>query len=162
MKKSILLLLCLLPLIFSFTPKPPSPDVWQYAPNKWVSFKKEITLSWGYDDSKIDYFEIDREMVKLDDGDMKEIIQLVDDQNSKALLNKEEKYRNKVTYDNIVTKYPAKDLRRFKDKIKPRPTFGQIFFYQMRAVKHPQKGQPEVVLRSEPASISVMIVRKPK
>lgn len=162
MKKSIVLLICLLPLIFSCTSKTQPPDVWEYAPSKWVSFKKEIDLSWGYDNSKIDYFEIDREMVKLDDGDMKEIIQLVDDQNSKELLNKEKKYRDRVIYDNVVTKYPAKDLRSFKDKIKPRPTFGQIYFYQMRAVKHPQKGQPEVVLRSEPAAISVMIVRKPK
>lgn len=149
-----LLTIFLLPLIISCAGAP-----WKYDSDKWVSFKEKIELGWDYSDDKIDYFEIDREVVKIKDDDIKEIIKLVKEKNDKKLIEKENEYREKITYDKVVIRYQASEKRNFIDKEKPLPTFGEICFYQVFAVVHPDRKKPKVN-KSPPAELSVILLPK--
>jgi hypothetical protein len=150
MKK--LLTICLIPLIISC-----APVLWQYDNDKWVSSKEKVELAWDYGEDKIDYFEIDREVVKIEKDDYEEIKNLVKDKNVKKLIDKENKYREKITYDKIVIRYPAAEKRSYIDKEKPLPTFGEICFYQVFSVVHPDPKKPKVI-KSDPAVLSVIIL----
>lgn len=150
MKK--LLTLCIIPLLISC-----SPTIWQYDNDKWISTKKKVELAWDYGEDKIDYFEVDREVVLINKDDIDEIKQLVKDKDVGELIVKENEYRNNIRYDKIVIRYPAAEERSYIDKEKPLPTFGQICFYQVCAVYHPDPKKREVI-KSDLAELSVIIL----
>jgi len=137
------------------------PVLWQYDDDKFVSSKKKNELAWDYDNGKIDYFEIDREIVKIEEDDISEIFKLVKDKNDKKLIDIERKYRDKITYNKVVIKYVMEEKRGFIDKEMPLPTFGVICFYQVFAVVHPDRKKPNVI-KSPPAELSVIILPQTK
>lgn len=152
MKK--LLTICLIPLIISCTKAS-----WQYDNDKWVSFKEKIELAWNYGEDKIDYFEIDRVVVKIRDDDINEIKKLVKEKNDKKLIEKENEYRQNITFDKVVIRHPVSEKRVYIDKEKPLPSFGEICFYQIFAVVDPDPKRPKVN-KSPPAELSVILLPK--
>jgi len=123
------------------------PDYWEYSPGKWVGFKEKVELAWDYDESKIDNFEIDREKLKIADYfDIKEIKKLIKEKKSDELIEKEKILREKIKWDDMVTKLRPSEERRFKDKEKPLPTFGEICFYRVTALKKDSPPSPHTEL----------------
>ena len=139
-------------IVWSFTPV-----LWQYDNDKFVSSKEKIELAWDYGNDKIDYFEIDREVVEIEKDDINEIIEWVKDKNIKKLIEKEKEYREAIDYNKVVIKYEAEEKRGFIDKEKPLPTFGSICFYRIFAVVHPDPEKPKRI-KSDPAELSVIIL----
>ena len=156
-----LFVLCLLLLIVSCASVPleRSPDMWQYDHDKFVSFKKQVKMSWEYDDPSIGCFEIDREVVKIRDADIKKITRLVKDENERELIKIENTYKDEISFKDDAISYPAKDEREFIDKEKPLPNFGYICFYRLYAI---EKCGSEITapIRSEPVDLSIIILSK--
>ena len=154
-----LLALCLMLLIASCASAPPvehGQDMWQYDDDKFVSFKKQVVMTWEYDDPTIGCFEVDREMKPLRDADKITIPKLVKDENKKELIKIVNGYQGDFKGD--VISYPAKDEREFRDQEKPLPEFEHIYFYRLYAL---EKCDPEMEnpIRSDPAELSVIILR---
>jgi len=153
-----LLMLCLMLLIASCASAPPlehGSAMWQYDVDKFVSFKKQVVMSWEYDDPTIGCFEVDREMKPLSDADKIKIPQLVKDENKNELIKIVNAYQGDFKGD--VISYPAKDEREFKDQ-EELPKFEHICFYRLYAL---EKCDPEIKapIRSDPAELSVIILR---
>lgn len=153
-----LLTLSLMLLIASCASAPPlehGPAMWQYDDDKFVSFKKQVVMSWEYDDPTIGCFEVDREMKPLSDADKVKIPKLVKDENKKELIKVVKAYQG--DFDGEVISYPAKDEREFRDLEKEPPKFEHIYFYRLYAL---EKCDPEIAtpIRSDPAELSVIIL----
>ena len=159
MKSLFMFFLLLTVVSCASAPLATGPDIWQYDDDKFISFKESVELSWEYDDASIDYFEIDREKVEIEDDDLLVIKKLVEDADAKKLAEIERKYREKINYDNIVTRYPLKDERSFADKEEPLPAFGEICFYRLYAVDQPGSDKSGAI-KSDPAELSVIILSK--
>jgi len=154
MKKIIVICLILLINSCASVRATDLPEYWEYSPGKWVGFKEKVELAWDYDESKIDEFEIDREKLEIADYfDIKEIKKLIKERKSDELIEKEKILREKINWDDRVTKYRPSEERSFKDEEYPPPKFGQICFYQVSALK---KGSPP----SPHAEISIILVEK--
>ncbi|MEN8244279.1 MAG: hypothetical protein ABFS43_05210 [Thermodesulfobacteriota bacterium] len=157
--KSILTL-CLLLLIASCASVPleHGPDMWQYDDDKFVSFKRQVIMSWEYDDPTIGCFEVDREIKQLSKADIQKITKLVKDENEKELIKIVNTFKDETDFKDDAISYPAKDEREFIDQEKPLPEFGDICFYRLYAVEN---CDPQITpIRSDPAELSVIILPK--
>jgi hypothetical protein len=130
------------------------PDYWEYAPGKWVAFKKNIELEWKYGESAIDKFKIDRVKVKLKSIEIKKIMRLVKKNKIEELLAKENALGTKIRWNEIISNYKSAAEMNYIDKIEPKPTYGEICFYQISTIKDHST--------SLPAEISVIFLDRSK
>ena len=166
-----LLALCSILLIAaacaSAPPLEPTPDMWQYDDDKFISFKTPIVMSWEYDDPTIGCFEVDRIEKELDDpAEIDQIKAFVEEKNKKGIIKIEKKHRRKILeefknnpdFERNPIAYPAKDEREFKDMEAPSPKSGYLYLYRLYAVEN---CDPDVnKIRSDPADLSVIILDK--
>lgn len=157
MKRLLMVCLMLLMVSCASVPLEHGSDMWQYDDDKFVSFKEQVKMSWEYDDPSIGCFEIDREIVKISDADIKNITKFVKDENEKELIKIENAYKDKIEFKDDAISYPAKDEREFIDIEKPLPNFGEICFYRLYAVENCAP-QTTVPIKSDPVDLSVIIL----
>ena len=130
------------------------PDYWEYVPGKWVAFKENIELEWKYDESKVDKFKIDKSKVVLKDDDIREIIKLIRKKDVDGLVAKEISLRSKLKFDEKMENYNSAEEMNFMDKKEPIPTFGEIHYYSISAIKK--------YSTSVPAGLSVILLDRSK
>jgi hypothetical protein len=126
------------------------PNCWEYAPGKWIAFKKNIELEWKYGESEIDKFKVDRVKVKLKSIEIKKIMRLVKKNKIDELLAKENALVTKIRWYEKKGNYTVAAEMNYKDKIEPRPAYGEMYFYQVSAIKDHST--------SLPAQISVIFL----
>ncbi len=130
------------------------PDYWEYAPGRWIAFNNSIELEWRYTKPPIDKFKVDRVKMKLERIEIKEIIRLIKKNKIDELLAKENALGTKIRWNEIKSDYTSKAEMNYLDKIEPKPTFGEICFYQISAIKGHST--------SLPAELSVIFLDRSK
>jgi len=130
------------------------PDYWEYSPGKWVAFKDNIEIGWDYDDPKIDKFKIEKFIMKLNNDDMKEIKKLIRKKNIDGLVAMENSLLRRLKFEDKTKYYQTANIKNYKDIEKPIPTFGEMCFYQVSAVKDYSTSPSE--------SISVIFIDRSK
>lgn len=105
MKKFLSLFLVLFMASCASVPLEPTSDMWQYDDDKFVSFKKQVIMSWEYDDPTIGCFEVDREIRTLSNAEIDKIKELVNERNAKGIIEIETKYRSDIVFKDDVIAY---------------------------------------------------------
>ena len=92
--------------------------------------------------------------MKLKDIEIKEIMRLIKKNKIKKLIAKEYELGTKIRWQEIKSDHKSAAKMNYIDKIEPKPTFGELCYYQIRAIKDHST--------SLPAELSVIFLDRSK
>lgn len=152
MKTLFTFILALFFIACSSGPPATLPEVWEYYPGKWISFKNDFELEWDYHNTDIEKFEVDRIKISLQDTDIQKIEKLLKKQDIDGLVAIETQLKKRLHVRQKTVAFKPVEETIFKDTKKPTPVYGDFCFYQVRALRGSDS--------SDPVQLSVILLSK--